>query len=121
MGLRRSDIDLQAMRLTVGRSVSEVGGRLVVKGPNSRAGLRTIVLPEGLREDIQQHLVAYAEDEPEARLFVGKRATPCTGRTRPRTGPPPGRRPIWTRVCTCTTCGTRVTTSQRPRVPAHAS
>ena len=73
MGLRRSDIDLEARTLTVCRSVSEVGGRLVVKGPKSRAGLRTIVLPGGLREDIEQHLDVYAEDGPEGRLFVGKR------------------------------------------------
>lgn len=73
MGLRRSDIDLEAMTLTVCRSVSEVGGRLVVKGPKSRAGLRTIALPSGLREDIQQHLDVYAEEGPEGRLFVGKR------------------------------------------------
>ncbi|NHA67481.1 tyrosine-type recombinase/integrase [Phycicoccus flavus] len=73
MGLQRNDLDLDLMTLTVRRSVSEVGGRLVVKGPKSRAGLRTIALPLGLREDIEQHLDAFAEKGPEGRLFVGHR------------------------------------------------
>ena len=45
----------------------------MVKGPKSRAGMRTIALPLGLREDIEQHLAAFAEDGPEGRLFVGHR------------------------------------------------
>lgn len=67
------DVDLDLMTLTVRRSVSEVGGRLVVKGPKSRTGLRTIALPLGLRGDIEQHLDAFVEDGPEGRLFVGQR------------------------------------------------
>ena len=73
MGLHRADIDLEAMTLTVRRSVSEVGGRLVVKAPKSRAGYRTVALPVALRPDIQDHLDAFAEPGPDGRLFVGKR------------------------------------------------
>ena len=122
MGLQRGDLDLDLMTLTVRRSVSEVGGRLVVKGPKSRAGLRTIALPLGLREEIEQHLDAFAEDGPEGRLFVGHRGntlhrsnwTSGVGR-----GPVGGRRS--TRGCTCTTCATRATTSPPRRGPAPAS
>lgn len=71
MGLQRGDVDLELMTPTVRRSVSEVGGRLVVKGPKPRAGLRTIALPPGLREDIEEHLDAFAEDGPEGPAVRG--------------------------------------------------
>jgi integrase len=73
MGLRRSDLDLDAMTLTVRRSVSEVGGALVVKAPKTRAGFRTIALPAALRSDLVQHLALYAEPGPDGRVIVGKR------------------------------------------------
>ena len=73
MGLQRNDLDLDVMTLAVRRSVSEVGGRLVVKSPTSRSGLRTIALPLGLRLDVEDHLDRFAEKGQEGRLFVGQR------------------------------------------------
>ena len=65
------------MTIHVRRSVSEVGGRLVVKGPKTAAGRRDIAIPSVLKPEIVKHLDAYAEPGPEGRVFTGaKGATP---------------------------------------------
>ncbi|MFC7598027.1 tyrosine-type recombinase/integrase [Terrabacter sp. GCM10028922] len=77
LGLVRADIDLDSMTLYVRRSVSEVGGQLVVKAPKSAAGRRAVALPAALRGEIVRHLDAYAEPGPAGRVFTGaKGATP---------------------------------------------
>ena len=73
MGLQRGDIDLNAMTVQVSRSVSEVGGELVVKAPKSAAGVRRIALPTGLRDEVRAHLDEFAEPGRTGRVFVGPR------------------------------------------------
>ncbi|GGN07965.1 putative prophage phiRv2 integrase [Terrabacter tumescens] len=77
LGLTKADLDLDSMTVHVRRSVSEVGGRLVVKPPKSAAGRRDIAIPHVLKGEIERHLDAYAEPGPAGRVFTGaKGATP---------------------------------------------
>lgn len=47
-GLRVEDVDLDARRLYVRRSVSQVGGKLVTTAPKTKAGVRSVPIPERL-------------------------------------------------------------------------
>ncbi len=63
LGLRWSDLDLEAGTLTVRRALQRQRGRgLVFVEPKSRAGRRTILLPRPLREALRTHRVAQAEE-----------------------------------------------------------
>jgi integrase len=67
LGLKWSDIDLEASRLTVERSVSymkdpEVGKQVFIVGPpKTRTSNRTIYLPRDIVEVLRQHRVKQAE------------------------------------------------------------
>ncbi|MCR8899724.1 site-specific integrase [Gordonia sp. GONU] len=47
-GLNVADVDLVRRRISVRRSMTQVGGRLVTGTPKSRAGLRTVPIPGSL-------------------------------------------------------------------------
>jgi integrase len=47
-GLNVEDVDLDARRIRVRRSITQVGGRLVEGNPKSRAGRRSVPIPERL-------------------------------------------------------------------------
>jgi hypothetical protein len=74
MGLRKSDMDLNAATVSIERSVVQVGGGLVVKEPKTAAGVRTIALPRSLMPEIARHLDRFAEVGPDGRMFVGPAA-----------------------------------------------
>jgi integrase len=77
VGLRRGDVDLGAATVEVRRSVSEVGGRLVVKAPKTAAGVRVVALPRWLVPELAEHLERFAEPGASGRVFVGpKGVTP---------------------------------------------
>ncbi len=59
--LRRSDIDMSkdSLAVTVRRAVVRVDGKFVTDRPKSRAALRTVPLPEGLRPALEEHLKTY--------------------------------------------------------------
>jgi integrase len=70
--LRRCDIadDGGWVRVTVAHT--EVAGRGIVVGPpKSRAGIRTIVVPEAIRADLVEHLRERVGREPSALVFTG--------------------------------------------------
>ncbi|MGD9528896.1 site-specific integrase [Pseudonocardia sp.] len=70
--LRRCDIadDGSWVRVTVAHT--EVAGRGIVVGPpKSRAGLRTIVVPEAIRAELVQHLRGRVGPAPSALVFTG--------------------------------------------------
>ena len=46
VGLRVEDVDLQARRLRVRRSITQVGGKLVEGNPKSAAGRRSVPVPQ---------------------------------------------------------------------------
>lgn len=77
MGLRRSDLDLDAGLVKVVRSVAEVGSRQVIKSPKTAAGTREVALPSAVLPELRRHVATYAEPGQHSRVFVGaKGATP---------------------------------------------
>lgn len=61
--LRRSDLSMKkgGMSVTVHRAVVRVQGEWIIDRPKSRAALRTVPLPEGLRPALTEHLATYSE------------------------------------------------------------
>ncbi|OOC56408.1 MULTISPECIES: tyrosine-type recombinase/integrase [Nocardiopsis] len=71
-GLRRRHLDLDKRTVTVRETVSDVGG--LYKGkPKSRAGHRTVSLPELVVPDLRRHLDEYSAPGPDGFVFVGVR------------------------------------------------
>ncbi len=60
--LRRSDLTMTTgnLSVTVKRAVVRVQGEWITDRPKSRAALRTVPLPEGLRADLVAHLATYS-------------------------------------------------------------
>ncbi|MFE1900090.1 tyrosine-type recombinase/integrase [Streptomyces yangpuensis] len=74
--LRRKDIDLDSMTITIRKAAPELNTGRRAEGPTkSEAGRRRVVLPEFLRTDLTRHLDWYAEQEKggEGLLFVGEK------------------------------------------------
>lgn len=80
MGLQRREVDLDVVKVSIERSMVEVGKRLVLKSPKTPAGVRTVALPMWLVGELRTHRDTYAEEGPEGRMFVGaKGATSFRG------------------------------------------
>jgi integrase len=55
-------------------SHTELKGRGIVVGPpKSRAGVRTLTVPEAIRREIVKHLMEFTGPESDALIFTGKR------------------------------------------------
>ena len=69
--LQRSDIDMSkdGLAVTVHRAVVRVDGKFETGRPKSRAALRTVPLPEGLRPALEDHLREYALRGKEGLVF----------------------------------------------------
>ena len=75
--LRRPAVDLPARSLHVRASAGWLAdGRRVEGPPKSRAGRRTVALPEVLVPELRRHLDRYAEPDPEGLVFIGERGAP---------------------------------------------
>lgn len=73
LGLRRSDIDLDAGTVRVERSLGERrNGAVIIGPPKSRAGLRTIHMPLSAMAMVEEHLGDFVAPERDAPLFVGR-------------------------------------------------
>ncbi|MFI5664686.1 tyrosine-type recombinase/integrase [Streptomyces sp. NPDC051684] len=73
-GLRRRDVDLDALKITVRVAEPErVNGRRAPGETKSDAGMRTIYLPAFLERELRWHLESYAAEGPEGLVFVGER------------------------------------------------
>lgn len=71
-GLRRRHLDVEARTVRVRETVSDVGG--LYKGkPKSKAGYRTVSLPELIVPDLRRHLDEFAAPGPNGFVFVGVR------------------------------------------------
>ncbi|MFC4052217.1 tyrosine recombinase XerC [Actinomadura syzygii] len=74
VALRRKDIDLNARTVTVRQAQVELDtGELIIGPPKSRAGLRTVALPQAIIPELKRHLGNFTGPEPEALVFTGKR------------------------------------------------
>lgn len=66
--LRRDNLDLLRMRLTVAASVAEVPGQGLVYGPTKTYALRTVSMPQFLREPLVS-LIDPLDDDPTSLVF----------------------------------------------------
>jgi integrase len=64
-------------RLTIERTLSEVGGTLIEGPTKTEAGTRTISLPPFLRDLLASHVATYSDPkDPTARIFTGADGAP---------------------------------------------
>lgn len=76
-GLRRRDIAADASSLRVAGAFVDLPGEGLVYGPTkSRAGLRTVAIPEAIRPEILRHLDDFVKPGPDAWVFTGLRGNP---------------------------------------------
>ena len=68
LGLRWSDVDLKAGRLTVNQAMQRTKGELEFKSPKTKTSRRTITLPAVTVEALQAHYKAAARRSHEAGL-----------------------------------------------------
>lgn len=72
--LRRRDIDLEGLTVSVRRSQAELqDGRLFDKAPKSAAGVRAISFPAELLDDVTRHLEQFAAPGRDGHVFIGPR------------------------------------------------
>lgn len=64
VGLRIKDVDLAARRLYVRRAAPEVEGRIVIGPPKTRAGIRTVPLPQVVVDIFTHRISGRPPDEP---------------------------------------------------------
>lgn len=86
--LRRMDVAPDASVVRVAGAFVELPGRGLVYGPpKSRAGLRSVAIPEAIRADLLAHLDEFTGPAPDAWVFTGQRGNPLRrGDFNPRTG-----------------------------------
>jgi integrase len=74
IGLRRCDVNTDAMTVRVPRSVAQLGSGEMVAGPTkSAAGFRTVALPELIVGDLRDHLDRFVKPGDGALVFVGEK------------------------------------------------
>ncbi|MEV2278978.1 tyrosine-type recombinase/integrase [Nocardiopsis sp. NPDC049922] len=71
-GLRRQNLDLDKRTVRVRETVTDVGGLYQGK-PKSKAGYRTVSLPELIIADLRHHVETYAAPGRNGFVFVGVR------------------------------------------------
>src|SRR5689334_3069278 len=70
--LRRRDVAPDGSWIRVSVAHTEVTGQGIVVGPpKSRAGVRTVVIPDAIRPDVVLHLATYVDSRPDALVFTG--------------------------------------------------
>jgi integrase len=76
-GLRRCDIDLEARTVRVTRQLTEIrGGGQQFGPPKSKAGRRTVPIPELIIPVIQWHLNCFAQDGDDSLVFTSPSGIP---------------------------------------------
>jgi integrase len=70
--LRRADLGADLATVTVRATLTTLtDGTTLFGPPKSKAGHRTVTVPEAIREDLRLHLRDYVADEPDALIFTG--------------------------------------------------
>lgn len=73
-GLRRRDIDVQALKVTVRIAEPErTNGRRAPGETKSEAGTRAVFLPEFLRPELRIHMELFAGKGPDGLVFLGEK------------------------------------------------
>ncbi|MFG1997920.1 tyrosine-type recombinase/integrase [Spirillospora sp. NPDC048911] len=75
--LRRRDIDVENRTVRVRVAfVERDNGEMVLGPPKSRAGLRTVAIPDAIVPDLIAHLTKYTKRGPDALVFTGIKGGP---------------------------------------------
>jgi integrase len=75
--LRRHSVDVDECSLRITQALPELtNGKRVTGDPRTRAGRRTVYLPEFLLPELRRHLQWFAEKERDGLLFVGEKGAP---------------------------------------------
>lgn len=75
--LRRRSVDLAACSLRVTQASPELtNGKRVTGDPKTRAGKRTVYLPDFMLPELRRHMQWFAEKEVDGLLFVGEKGAP---------------------------------------------
>ncbi|WP_280376893.1 tyrosine-type recombinase/integrase [Nocardia wallacei] len=75
--LTRADITEDGATIRVAKAFVELPGKgLVIAAPKSRAGIRTLTVPEAIRPDLVAHLAEYVREGPTSYVFTGLRGNP---------------------------------------------
>lgn len=69
--LRRRDVDLDNLTLTVSRGVVRDQGEIITGRPKTRAGVREVAIPPHLAPMIAGHLATHAQPGSDGLLFYG--------------------------------------------------
>jgi len=76
-GLRRENIDLMAREIRIVETTAELDkGGLLPETPKSRAGRRTVAVPDELVPELRWHLERFAEPGERGLVFVGPKGAP---------------------------------------------
>ncbi|GAA2208426.1 site-specific integrase [Nonomuraea monospora] len=71
-GLQRQDLDLDAGTVRVDRQLIQITGKgLIFTPPKSRAGKRTVVIPDLIIDELRAHVKDFTQDGPEGLVFAG--------------------------------------------------
>ncbi|MFF0091521.1 tyrosine-type recombinase/integrase [Streptomyces canus] len=75
--LRRNSVDLDECSLRVSQASPELtNGRRVTGDPKTRAGKRTVYLPDFMLPELRRHLQWFAEKERDGLVFIGEKGAP---------------------------------------------
>ncbi|GAB3279011.1 hypothetical protein GCM10027589_05360 [Actinocorallia lasiicapitis] len=94
--LHRQDLDLANGRVRIRVAFAEQdNGTMLLGRPKSRAGVRTIALPDALIPELESHLAKYTKPGANALVFTGIQGGPLR-----RSGFNKATRVIWTHIVT---------------------
>jgi integrase len=67
--LRRQDVDLKHCEIRIERAVFPLSGKYQLQTPKSRAGIRTVVLPQFVIDELRTHMATYSPIGPDGLVF----------------------------------------------------
>lgn len=72
VALRRRDVDLEARTITVVRNATRAAGVKTIGPPKTKAGIRTVTMPQSVADAVRAHLEEFPVSGPDALIFPGK-------------------------------------------------
>ncbi|WP_026412712.1 tyrosine-type recombinase/integrase [Actinomadura oligospora] len=75
--LRRCDLDLESRTVRVRAAyVEQANGKMLLGPPKSRAGVRTVTIPDAIIPDLTKHLEKFTKEPADALIFTGVKGGP---------------------------------------------